>query len=128
VAKKSAAGFGGLISQPASILPGEFADALTTLRQTPAGKSIRIQVGIPEIRSLGGLKFWFLLMGIDYRKHAQAGFLVESFERAKVDGYMEFFSDTWTQYCLEWALSLTDADGVHFMGHSPHILAQATST
>lgn len=61
------------------------------------------------------LKKLFENFGISTDSHAEAGFLLERFERAERDGRMDFFVDTWTCNCLEWALSLAGADGVHAM-------------
>jgi hypothetical protein len=92
-----------------------FTSCLRNFRQTEHGKNVRIHVGISFPRSVYMLKKLFESFDISIDSHTEAGFLLERFERAEKDGRMDFFVDTWTRNCLEWALSLAGADGVHAM-------------
>lgn len=105
-----------MISQPASFMPDTFYQALMQLRSAPEGKEIPILVGLPHVTSLAALKFWFILMNIIPEKHPEAAFLLEKFEKANKDGYVKVFANQLTRNCLEWALSLAGASGIHFMG------------
>lgn len=105
-------------------MPQLFTRALQELRNNEHTKNLRVQIGIPFIGSAKALKKWFFLMGISPETHLEAGFLLESFERAERDGRLTFFADTWTRNCLEWALSLAGGDGVHYM---PHALNERTA-
>ncbi|MBP7806860.1 hypothetical protein KA057_04195, partial [Candidatus Gracilibacteria bacterium] len=116
VAGKIHHGMGAMISQPASFMPDTFYQALMQLRSAPEGKEIPILVGLPHVTSLAALKFWFILMNIIPEKHPEAAFLLEKFEKANKDGYVKVFANQLTRNCLEWALSLAGASGIHFMG------------
>jgi len=116
VAGKIHHGMWAMISQPASFMPDTFYQALMQLRSAPEGKEIPILVGLPHVTSLAALKFWFILMNIIPEKHPEAAFLLEKFEKANKDGYVKVFANQLTRNCLEWALSLAGASGIHFMG------------
>ena len=58
-----------------------FKKALMDLRKTPAGAALNILVGIPHIRSLAALRFWFILMNIVPEKHPEAAFCSINFKR-----------------------------------------------
>ena len=95
-----------MISQPVSFMPDTFYQALMQLRLAPEGKEIPILVGLPHVKSVAALKFWFILMNIIPEKHPEAAFLLEKFEKADKDGYVKVFANELTRNCLEWALSL----------------------
>ncbi len=116
VSSKIHHGMSAMISQPASFMPDTFYQALMQLRSAPEGKEIPILIGLPHVMSLAALKFWFILMNIIPEKHPEAAFLLEKFEKANKDGYVKVFADQFTINCLEWALSLAGASGIHFMG------------
>jgi len=105
-----------MMSQPASFMPETFQKALMDLRKTPAGAALNILAGIPHIRSLAALRFWFILMNIVPEKHPEAAFLLDKFQKADKDGYVRIFADAFTRHCLEWATSLAGTNGIHFMG------------
>ena len=116
VSQKTEHGMQTMMSQPASFMPETFQKALMDLRKTPAGAALNILVGIPHIRSLAALRFWFILMNIVPEKHPEAAFLLDKFQKADKDGYVRIFADAFTRHCLEWAISLAGTNGIHFMG------------
>jgi 5,10-methylenetetrahydrofolate reductase len=85
-------------------------------------KNISVRVGIPAIINPWNLRFWFLLVGVNWRKCKEAETLLRAFEKVwesdKSKEKLEFknFSRDWTNSLLKRVLTRFPlVDGIHIM-------------